>query len=374
MIPLSRADLARQHFHGEGVELGVAAGDFSETIFKEGKIRRLWSIDRWSDHHGITEYFAASKRLSRIGHGRVVTLRSTFADALHLFPDESLDFIYVDGYAHTGQEGGGTLRDWWAKLKRGGVFSGHDYHPRYKPTIREVDAFAASHNLKIATTDASGDEFPSWFVTKPLAPSAQIAFPQSPPVLRGQSVILCGNGPSMLLRGDRGDIIDAFDHVVRFNTYAIKGFEEQVGRRTTLWSTFGRGSRPRDEGEIPEAAIYIHGEKPKIFGIDVPAAYGIPIEFFNSVRDRLIARSRVPATERKKALLPSSGLVIALWFLEVHDIEKVTLAGFDHFKKEESSGHHYWIPSSFTRPPEHDGDAEAEWFSELVASGQVSYL
>jgi hypothetical protein len=375
MTPASRSELAKT-FYGEGVELGVAAGAFSEIILKQGRIRQLWSIDRWSDHHGISEYFEASKRLSRAGQGRVLTLRSTFSEALPLFNDESLDFVYIDGYAHTGQEGGATLRDWWAKLKPGGIFSGHDYHPRWAATVKEVDRFAEAHSLQVSTTAASGDEFPSWFLIKPKAVDAISVTEHrtTPPVEAGQTIILVGNGPSVLLRGDRGAEIDAFDHVIRFNTYALKGFKAQVGSKTTLWSTFGRGSRPRDEGEIPSAAIYIHGATPKIFDIAVPAAYGVPRAFFDDVRSRLMSRSQVAADARKKALLPSSGLVIALWLIEVYGVKQITLTGFDHFQKEESSGHHYWIPSAFSRPPEHDGDAEAEWFAELEAAGLISYL
>ena len=376
ITPTNRAELA-QHFRGEGVELGVAVGAFSEIIFREGKIRRLWSIDRWADHHNLAEYFAASKMLSRIGHGRVVTLRTTFDEALDLFPDQSLDFVYIDGYAREGQVGGKTLADWWPKLKDGGILAGHDYHPKWPRTIDAVDAFAEKHGLCVRTTDAGGDAYPSWFFEKETCERADAAEPEwrsTSPVKPGQSVILVGNGPSVLLRGERGAEIDSFDCVVRFNTYAIRGFERQVGLRTSLWSTFGRGSRPRDEDEIPEAALYIHGDTPKTFYIPVPVAYGVPRVFFDSVRERLIKRSLVPAEERKKSLLPSSGLVVALWLLELHGVERVTLAGFDHFSKKESSGHHYWIPAPFTRPPEHDGDAESVWFAELISEGRVFYL
>jgi hypothetical protein len=160
---------------------------------------------------------------------------------------------------------------------------------------------------------------------------------------------------------------------VRFNWYAIRGFEAMVGTKTTLWSTFGRGSRPRDEGEIPPRAVFIHGEKPKRFEIPVSEAFGIPRAFFDGIRTRLLDRSRRDET-RKKALLPSSGLVVALWLHEVHGVGEIPLVGFDHFSKTESGGHHYWLDKHFKEPPEHDGVAEAEWFAELAEAGNVIYM
>jgi hypothetical protein len=33
----------------------------------------------------------------------------SFDDALDIFDDEFFDFIYIDGFAHTGEEGGNQL-------------------------------------------------------------------------------------------------------------------------------------------------------------------------------------------------------------------------------------------------------------------------
>lgn len=193
------------------------------------------------------------------------------------------------------------------------------------------------------------------------------------PIRCGQSVILCGNGPSMTESGDRGAAIDQFEVVVRFNRYAIRGFERQVGTRTSLWSTFGRGTTPMDAGEVPEAALYIHGERAHALPIKVPVVYGVPRTFFDRVRIDVQTRSQIAEEKRKAALLPSSGLVVALWLLEC-GASSLTLAGFDHFQKDRFSAHHYWQKKAFHPPAEHDGAAEAEWFGELVGEGKVGYL
>lgn len=113
-------------YNSTGIELGVATGYFSEVLLQSEKFKILYSIDRWSDHHCINEYLNAAKRLSRYASKNVV-LRSTFDESIKLFPESFFHFIYVDAYAHNGQESGTILDKWFPKLKKGGIFSGHDY-------------------------------------------------------------------------------------------------------------------------------------------------------------------------------------------------------------------------------------------------------
>lgn len=192
------------------------------------------------------------------------------------------------------------------------------------------------------------------------------------PVEPRESVILVGNGPSVLQSG-KGSLVDTFDQVVRFNLFAIRGFEADVGTRTDLWSTFGRGSLPRDADQRPQRAIFLHGEKPKGFAFPVREIYGIPRPFFDSVRARVQARTQRTG-EAKDKLLATSGLTVALWLLEAQGLQKLTLHGFDHFSKVKTGLHHYWVPTNFKQPPEHDGEVEAAIFAELQAAGRVAYL
>ncbi len=163
MVIRTREDLALSLFHGVGAELGVARGYFSNRILCNPHVAKLYSVDRWSDHHDMAEYFEAMAVLGESGQ-RSTVVRATFEEVLPYMPDQSLSFIYVDGYAHTGQLGGKTLTDWWPKIKHGGIFAGHDYSPQYQPTIDAVDVFVKTHGLEIHLT--TEDKLPSWWVVK----------------------------------------------------------------------------------------------------------------------------------------------------------------------------------------------------------------
>ncbi len=144
-----------------GVELGVAQGGFSSAL--QPFFEKLFLVDRWSDHHDENEMNAVVSKFA--DKANVTIMRSTFQEALPNFVDESLDFIYIDGYAHLGQEDGMTLSDWWPKLKKGGVFSGHDYDDRFPRTKEVVDAFALKQGKTVNVINETG-QYPSWWFFK----------------------------------------------------------------------------------------------------------------------------------------------------------------------------------------------------------------
>lgn len=157
---------------GTVIELGVAAGRFAAEMLEANGTMTYIGIDRWSDHHDEVEMDAAYTRASMAAgklspdKQRVFFKRGSFDEVVKEVKPECADMVYVDGYAHTGQEGGETLRDWWPAVKPGGIFAGHDYCAKYQPTIDAVDAFVALHGLELHIID-DGDH-PSWWVRKPV--------------------------------------------------------------------------------------------------------------------------------------------------------------------------------------------------------------
>lgn len=157
---------------GISIELGVAEGGFSEAILARGKTSYHYGVDRYTGERGHTddEYLKALHRLEKFKH-RFTLLRCDFSVAVKLFPDEYFDFIYVDGYAHTGQERGKTFYDWWPKVKPGGLFGGDDYDVQWPETTIAVNTFVKNVNRELYVTQCDKGEdwaslFQSWFVQK----------------------------------------------------------------------------------------------------------------------------------------------------------------------------------------------------------------
>lgn len=172
--------LKKLNLTGEGVEIGVQLGMYSELILENSDLKRLYSIDPWlnfseneykqdsanvcqeqQDHRYLSTVF----RMNRFG-ARSVILRMTSEDASKLFSDSQLDFIFIDGnhnYEYVKQD----LELWFPKIKANGLFSGDDYlfTPEGKTPVKNaVDEFVESHNLKLYLTK---EKFPRWYLIKP---------------------------------------------------------------------------------------------------------------------------------------------------------------------------------------------------------------
>jgi hypothetical protein len=127
-------------------------------------------VDSWDDEHRnhfIDEYFAVVQAFRAYGE-RSTILRLTFEHAISFFQDGHFDLVYIDGYAHTGQEGGETIEAWYRKVAPGGMLAGHDYDlARWPLTYHNVNLFANRHNLTVLVTGVCEDGYASWAIMVP---------------------------------------------------------------------------------------------------------------------------------------------------------------------------------------------------------------
>lgn len=160
-----------------GLELGVAEGFFSTRAVRTTKFSKYIGIDMYADRgHDLAQYKRALKSVGLLSPYSLLKMR--FDEALDLFEDHTFDFIYVDGYAHTGEENGQTFYDWWPKLKPGGMFAGDDYDRKKWPQVyNNVNKFCEDKGIDelfitgVSETNA-WSRYPSWMVWKPQEPSA----------------------------------------------------------------------------------------------------------------------------------------------------------------------------------------------------------
>ena len=346
---------------GRFVELGVASGAYAEAVCARRPDVHYLGVDRWSDHHDVIEMRAAWERVRRFP--RAQFCRATFEEVARTTPEDSLDAVYVDGYAHTGQDNGRTLDLWWPKVKRGGFLCGHDFDlEKWPHTFKAVTYFAGHRGLDIEVIPEPGG-FASWRIWRPLTDRVLVA----------GSCVLVGNGPSLADSG-MGSQIDAFDEVVRFNDFKLSDdLAPHVGRKTTLWSCYGANAQ-RARQDPPARVIYLHGAKAAPQWCRPEELWRVPLAFYQRVKEEVLAVTERVGDQRDK-LLPSAGLVTLKWLLELHRVRHVTLAGFDHFSREGvGARHHYWLFGQFGAPVEHDGAAERLLVEDLREAGRVSIL
>ena len=156
-----------------GAECGVDTGQFSKRILDLGHLGILHSVDKWDDHaHSRFEYLAVAKLLS--GYERSKVWHMTAQEFARTITNESLGFVYMDCYAHTGQDDGSVLEAMWPKLQPGGIFSGDDYNKKAFPkTWAAVNRFVEEQgyvvNVRDEFIESAGtflDSNPTWWIRK----------------------------------------------------------------------------------------------------------------------------------------------------------------------------------------------------------------
>lgn len=124
---------------GNGVEIGVAHGKFSDIWISSSPLKNIFLVDPWKSYdkgeyldgnntaQNIQDerYKMVVKKMSKYGD-RVKIIRKESLEAVNDFPDDFFDFIYIDAN-HEYKWVREDLLAWYPKLKVGGIFSGHDY-------------------------------------------------------------------------------------------------------------------------------------------------------------------------------------------------------------------------------------------------------
>ena len=127
--------LSQFNSHQVGVEVGTFKGDFSKELL-ENTPMKLYMIDVWrplgdeyqdASNHALHQS-AYSDTMNNIKgyEDRAVMIRCNSEQGVELFADESLDFVFIDSN-HAYDFVKEDIKLWYPKVKKGGVFAGHDY-------------------------------------------------------------------------------------------------------------------------------------------------------------------------------------------------------------------------------------------------------
>jgi len=164
-----------------GAEIGVQRGRNSALMFEKIPGLKLYLVEPYKDYEsGNRRYGAANhdkfKRmtLKRLRGKDIVLLEMFSEDAARKVPDDSLDFVYIDGmhlYDFVMQD----IILWSRKVREGGIISGHDYdrNSSVVQVMHAINDYVRVHNIDpLYLTDTraykvKGDKTTSWFWVNP---------------------------------------------------------------------------------------------------------------------------------------------------------------------------------------------------------------
>lgn len=142
-----------------GAEVGVAKGAFSETLCKTIPDLKLYCIDTWKKYHGIRrgrdnegqqENFEIAQ--DRLKGFNVEFMRMRSMDAVKIFEDESLDFVFIDAnhdYKYVKED----IEEWSKKVRLGGIVACHDYyHFNNSGVVEAVDEYTDKNRITVFLT------------------------------------------------------------------------------------------------------------------------------------------------------------------------------------------------------------------------------
>ena len=160
-----------------GCELGVDTGQFTKRLWDTGRFSSFHAVDKWDDRaHSRNQYLGVCKALIDTG---VKVWRMTAQEflGLHNTGERPYGFMYIDCYAHTGQDDGGFLDKAYNLIMPGGILAGDDYDQKHWPlTYKAVNEFAGRLGCEVSVFDKHlregdtellrMDRHPSWWIRR----------------------------------------------------------------------------------------------------------------------------------------------------------------------------------------------------------------
>lgn len=140
-------ELFTEHGLNRGAEIGVDRGLFSQYMLTTNPELHLFLVDPWRwKLRGESRYNSTVQRMEEFGERATIIRKDSF-EAIYDIPDESLDFVYIDG-DHTFDYVMTDLIWWVKKVRYGGMVSGHDYYRfRGGGVVPAVDVYTQQHGI-----------------------------------------------------------------------------------------------------------------------------------------------------------------------------------------------------------------------------------
>lgn len=168
-VPRASTLYAQQFFKGRQIscaEIGVAIADNAASILSLLKVAHLYLIDpydaflinyRWKpktmSHREQQKRLLIAQRKLKRWSNKCTWLIMPSKKAVSTIPDNSLDFIYIDGdHSYLGYSEDLTL--YFPKMRQNSIIAGHDFTGDWLGCARAVLDFSKEHHLELMTRQA----------------------------------------------------------------------------------------------------------------------------------------------------------------------------------------------------------------------------
>jgi predicted O-methyltransferase YrrM len=137
-----------------GTWLGQSAAYMAVEIANSKKNIDFYCVDTWSgsEEHQQDQRVKEDKLyqtfLSNISpvSEHIIPIRMSSEQASRHFKDESLDFVFIDAN-HEYEEVKKDIEVWYPKVKKGGIFAGHDYSDTWEGVVKAVNEWVVQNNI-----------------------------------------------------------------------------------------------------------------------------------------------------------------------------------------------------------------------------------
>jgi len=163
VFPRHSIRFAKKHFNNKPIkviEIGTYEGYNARSILKELNIFKFYIVDPYKEYEDyldlephqnqkrLNKVFNYAKKLLEKYKYIIQWVKKLSDDAIDMFEDNSIDFIYIDGnhkYEYVKRD----IENYWKKVKQGGILAGHDItiaKDNYG-VARAVEEFCRENNL-----------------------------------------------------------------------------------------------------------------------------------------------------------------------------------------------------------------------------------
>lgn len=155
-------------------EIGVRMGG-NFTCLLQADPKNVYGIDFWQEDGFFSQeqqdkYYNNMKQMEA-SDKRIKIIKDFSLNAVNLFEDNFFDYVYIDAN-HLYEAISQDIKEWYKKVKIGGVLGGHDYvrKPRRQKELilagvkRAIDEFLKENNIKYF--HLTSEKCASWMIIR----------------------------------------------------------------------------------------------------------------------------------------------------------------------------------------------------------------